>query len=193
SPPPVIYPLSLHDALPIYDRFICIEVESTVSSELRCAPAADPREFTVLAPRERDVEYQADHLGDRWVIRTNDAGASNFKLVTAPTDATSRAQWTDLVPHREDVYIEDYDLFDGFIAIGERSGGLERIRILRDGDEAFVAADEDAYSMGLDVNSEPDSEWLRYGYTSMTTPETTYEMNVRTGERRQLKQQPVPG
>src|SRR5690606_10720805 len=86
------------------DRFICIEVESTVSSELRYAPAADPREFTVLAPRERDVEYQADHLGDRWVIRTNDAGASNFKLVTAPTDATSRAQWTDLVPHREDVY-----------------------------------------------------------------------------------------
>jgi len=175
------------------DRFICIEVESTVSSELRYAPAADPREFTVLAPRERDVEYQADHLGDRWVIRTNDAGASNFKLVTAPTDATSRAQWTDLVPHRDDVYIEDYDLFDGFIAIGERSGGLERIRILREGGEAFVAADEDAYSMGLDVNSEPDSEWLRYGYTSMTTPETTYEMNVRTGERRQLKQQPVPG
>ncbi len=175
------------------DRFICIEVESTVSSELRCAPAADPREFTVLAPRERDVEYQADHLGGRWVIRTNDAGASNFKLVTAPTDATSRAQWTDLVPHRDDVYIEDYDLFDGFIAIGERSGGLERIRILRDGAEEFVKADEDAYSMGLDVNSEPDSEWLRYGYTSMTTPETTYEMNVRTGERRLLKQQPVPG
>ena len=175
------------------DRFICIEVESTVSSELRCAPAADPREFTVLAPRERDVEYQADHLGGRWVIRTNDAGASNFKLVTAPTDAASRAQWTDLVPHRDDVYIEDYDLFDGFIAIGERSGGLERIRILRDGTEEFVKADEDAYSMGLDVNSEPGTDWLRYGYTSMTTPETTYELNVRTGERRLLKQQPVPG
>src|SRR5690606_10164421 len=152
------------------DRFICIEVESTVSSELRCAPAADPREFTVLAPRERDVEYQADHLGGRWVIRTNDAGASNFKLVTAPTDAASRAQWTDLVPHRDDVYIEDYDLFGGFIAIGERSGGLERIRILRDGTEEFVKADEDAYSMGLDVNSEPGTDWLRYGYTSMTTP-----------------------
>jgi oligopeptidase B len=175
------------------DRFICIEVESTVSSELRYAPAADPREFTVLAPRARDVEYQADHLGGRWVIRTNDAGATNFKLATAPSGATSRGQWTDLVPHRADVYIEDYDLFDGFIAIGERSGGLERIRILRDGGEEFVAADEDAYSMGLDVNSEHDTDWLRYGYTSMTTPETTYELNVRTGERRLLKQQPVPG
>jgi oligopeptidase B len=180
------------------DRFLCISVESTVSSETRCAPAADPREFTVLAPRERDVEYEADHLGDRWVIRTNAPAADgtpapNFKLVTAPTDATSRAQWTDLVPHRDDVFIEDFDLFDGFIAIGERSGGLERIRLLKPGGEEYVAADEPAYSMGLDVNSEPDTPWLRYSYTSLTTPATTYEVNTATGERRLLKQQPVIG
>jgi len=80
------------------DRFICIGVESTVSSELRCAPAADPREFRVLAPRTRDVEYQADHLGDRWVIRTNDAGASNFKLVTAPTDARLKSMTRTRTP-----------------------------------------------------------------------------------------------
>ena len=176
------------------DRFICISVESTVSSEVRCAPAADPRELAVLAPRARDVEYQADHLGGRWVIRTNDAGATNFKLVTAPSDATSRRQWTDLVAHRDDVFIEDYALFDGFIAIGERSGGLERIRLLKEGaGEEYVGADESAYSMGLDVNSEPDTEWLRYGYTSLTTPQTTYELNTRTGERRLLKRQPVIG
>ncbi|HET7655912.1 MAG TPA: S9 family peptidase, partial [Luteimonas sp.] len=180
------------------DRFICISVGSTVSSEMRCAPAADPREFTVFAPRERDVEYQADHLGDRWVIRTNAPGAdgkpaANFKLATAPTDATSRAQWTDLVPHRDDVFIEDYDLFDTFIAIGERSDGLERIRLLKADGEEYVAADEPAYSMGLDVNSEPDTPWLRYSYTSLTTPATTYEVNTETGERRLLKQQPVIG
>jgi oligopeptidase B len=176
------------------DRYICISVESTVSSEVRCAPAADPREFAVLAPRARDVEYQADHLGGRWVIRTNDAGATNFKLVTAPSDAASRRQWTDLVAHRDDVFIEDYALFDGFIAIGERSGGLERIRLLKEGaGEEYVGADESAYSMGLDVNSEPDTEWLRYGYTSLTTPQTTYELNTRTGERRLLKRQPVIG
>src|SRR6476620_5319613 len=87
------------------DRFLCITMESTVSSELRYAPAADPSVFTVLAPRERDIEYQADHLHDRWVIRTN-ADALNFKVVTAPTQATSRAQWRDWVPHRDDVYIE---------------------------------------------------------------------------------------
>jgi oligopeptidase B len=189
------------------DRFICISVESTVSSEVRYAPAADPRAFTVLAPRERDVEYQADHLGDRWVIRTNAPGAdgaraTNFKLATAPTDATSRAQWREWVAHRDDVYIDGYELFDGFTAIAERSGGLERLRLLRTGDDVrggnasggtFVEADEPAYAMGLDVNAEPDTDWLRYSYTSLTTPATTYELDTRSGERRLLKRQPVIG
>ncbi|MDN5780625.1 MAG: S9 family peptidase [Luteimonas sp.] len=193
------------------DKYICINLGSTVSSELRCAPAADPAVFTVLAPREHDVEYDADHLGDRWVIRTNADGATNFKLVTAPDGSTSRKDWQDLVPHRDDVFIEDFDLFDGFTAIAERSGGLERIRLLKpklesphmdvrglakdshEYSEEHVKADEPAYSMGLDVNSEHDTPWLRYGYTSMTTPETTFELNVETGERRRLKQQPVLG
>lgn len=176
------------------ERFITIGVESTVSSELRYAPASDPRHFTVLAPRHRDLEYDADHHGGRWVIRTNAGGATNFKLVTAPSDATSTRQWQDWLAHDPQVFLEEYELFDGFTAVGERSGGLERVRILRaDGSQQYVSADEPAYSMGLSVNSEPDSPWLRYGYTSLTTPATTYELNVATGERRQLKQQAVPG
>ncbi|HZF97732.1 MAG TPA: S9 family peptidase [Pseudoxanthomonas sp.] len=175
------------------DRFICIGVESTVSSEMRCAPAADPSRFTVLAPRERDVEYSADHLDGRWVIRTN-WNAKNFRIVTAPTDATSRSQWKDWVEHSDKVYIEGFELFDGFTAISERSEGLERLRLVRaNGKEEYVKADEPAYSMGIDVNSEPATPWLRYSYTSMTTPATTYELNVETGERRTLKQQPVIG
>jgi oligopeptidase B len=175
------------------DKFICIGVESTVSSESRCAPAANPQEFVVLAPRERDVEYSADHLDGRWVIRTN-WNATNFKLMTAPSNATSREQWKDFVPHSDKVYIEGFELFDGFTAISERSEGLERIRLLRpDGKEEYVKADEPAYSMGLDVNSEHATPWLRYSYTSLTTPATTYEINTQTGERRQLKQQPVLG
>lgn len=176
------------------DRFIVIGLESTVSSETRYAPADDPRQFTVLAPRERDVEYDADHHGGRWVIRTNAGGATNFKLVTAPSDATSRAQWQDLLPHDPAVFIERFELFDGFTAVAERSNGLERIRLLRgDGRQDYVAADEPAYSMGLSANPEPDSVWLRYTYTSLTTPATTYELNTVTGERRLLKQQPVLG
>jgi oligopeptidase B len=181
------------------DKYICIDVGSTVMTELRCAPAANPDTFTVLAPRERDIEYHADHIGDHWVIRTNAPAADgtpakNFKLVTAPDDATSRSQWRDWVPARDDVFIQDFELFDGFTAISERSEGLERLRLLKAGaPDDYAKADEPAYSMGLDVNSEHDTPWLRYSYTSMTTPETIYEFNIDTGERRQLKQQPVIG
>lgn len=176
------------------DAFICIGVESTVSSELRCSPAADPGSFTVLAARERDVEYDADHYDGRWVIRTNADGATNFKIVTAPTDATSRAQWKDWIAHDPQVFIEDIELFKGFNVVAERSEGLERLRIIKaDGSEEHVKADETAYSMGLSANPEADTDWLRYSYTSLTTPAIVYELNTATGERRQLKQQPVPG
>ncbi|MCW4474217.1 S9 family peptidase [Xanthomonas sp. H13-6] len=176
------------------DRFITIGVESTVSSELRYTSAADPGAFAVLAPRARDVEYDADHYDGRWVIRTNADGAKNFKLVTAPTDATSRRQWKDWIVHDDKVLVEGFELFAGFTAVAERSDALERIRLVfADGREQHVQADEPAYSMGLSVNAEPDTDWLRYGYTSLTTPATTYELNVKTGERRQLKQQPVIG
>ncbi|WNH53492.1 S9 family peptidase [Stenotrophomonas oahuensis] len=176
------------------DRFLTIELDSTVSSETRFAPAADPQTFKVLAPRARDVEYSADHFGGRWVIRTNDAGAKNFKVVTAPTDSTARSQWTDWVAHDDSVLVEGFELFDTFSAIAERSNGLERIKLLfADGRQEYVKADEPAYSMGIAANPEPDSVWLRYAYDSMTTPTTTYELNTATGERRQLKQQPVLG
>ena len=176
------------------DKYITIGMSSTVSDELRYAPAADPREFKVLAPRTRDVEYDADHHGGRWVIRTNDGGAKNFKVVTAADGATSRKDWQDWIAHDPQVFIEDIELFDGHAAVAERSGGLERVRILKDGGTSeYVKADETAYSMGLDVNAEPDTDWLRYGYTSLAMPATTCELNVKTGERRELKRQPVPG
>ncbi|MEP6633655.1 MAG: S9 family peptidase [Luteimonas sp.] len=176
------------------DKFICIDVGSTVMTELRCAPAADPKTFTVFAPRARDVEYHADHLGDRWVIRTNADGAENFKLVTAPSDATSRSQWRDWIPARDDVFIEDFELFDGFTAVAERSQGLERLRLLKPGaQDDFVKADEPAYTMVLDVNSEPGTTKLRYSYASMTTPDTIYELDTANHERALLKQQPVIG
>ena len=181
------------------DRFITIGMHSTVSNEERYAPASDPSEFKVLAPRERDVEYDADHFDGRWVIRTNapDANgmsAKNFKIVTAADGSVSRTEWVDWIAHDPAVFIEGIELFDGYSAIDERSGGLERIRILHaDGRQEYVKADESAYSMGLEVNAEPGTDWLRYSYTSLTTPVITYEVNVRSGERRLLKQQPVLG
>ncbi|KRB11325.1 peptidase [Lysobacter sp. Root690] len=181
------------------DAYICINIHSTVSSEIRCAPAADPKEFFVLAPRQRDVEYDADHLAGRWVIRTNAPGADgkpapNFKLVTADDGARSIKEWKDWIAHRDDVFVEGFELFDGFTAVAERSNALERLRLIgKDGKEEFVKADEPAFSMGLSVNSEHDTPWLRYTYTSLTTPATTYELNTQTGERKLLKRQPVIG
>ncbi|TCT25191.1 S9 family peptidase [Thermomonas haemolytica] len=176
------------------ERFLLIHASSTVSDEVRYAPLEAPHALAVLAARERGLEYDADHHGGRWVIRTNADGATNFKLVTAADGATARSDWRDWVAHDPQVFIEGFELFADFTAIAERRGGLERLRLLHaDGREESVAADEPAYSMGLDVNSEPDSDWLRYGYTSLTTPATVYEVNVRTGERRLLKRQPVPG
>jgi len=177
------------------DRYICISVESTVSDEQRCAPAVRPTVFTVIAPREREFRYDADHLGNRWIIRTN-RNAKNYKLVTwADADIASGARgWRDLVPASDRVFIEGFKPFNGFVAIEQREGGNRMVRLLTDaGRSVPVRADEPAYRMGLSTNEEPDTPWVRYTYGSLVTPTTTFEVNARTGERRTLKVMPVPG
>lgn len=175
-------------------EYICIAVESTVSSEQRCTRAANPGEFAVIAPRERDIEYSADHFAGRWVITTN-WNAPNFRIMSATEDALGRRDsWQELVPHHPEVFIEGVELFEGFMAIDERSEALRRIRILKDdGSSSFVRSDEPAYTMALAINAMPDTPWVRYTYTSLTTPNTTYELHVETGERRMLKRDPVLG
>ncbi len=176
------------------ERYLLVHASSTVSDEVRYAPLQAPHALRVLCPRERGLEYDADHLGGRWVIRTNADGATNFKLVTATDEATTRAHWQPLAAHSEEVFIDDFALFTDFIAIAERAQAQQRLRILHaDGRSTLIAVDEPAYAIELAINSEPDTPWLRYTYTSLTTPATVYETNVHTGERRLLKRQPVPG
>ncbi|MFO7982647.1 MAG: S9 family peptidase [Desulfuromonadales bacterium] len=176
------------------EEYVCIYLESTVSNEQRCAASDDPAEFKLIAERERNFEYTADHLDGRWVIRTN-WNAPNFKLMSSPEGLwNEREKWTDLVPHDEDFLISDFALFDDFIAIGERIDGLANLRILSaEGESSYVAADESTYVMKLDRNPQPDTPWLRYVYSSLITPDTTYELNVSTGERRLIKEKPVLG
>lgn len=181
------------------DKYICVGVESTVSAEQSCAPAATPTQLKVIAPRERDVRYDADHIGSRWIFKTN-WQAPNYRLMMVADGAAngSRAAWRDLVPVKPDVFIEGFKPFDDFIAIEERSGGNKRLRTLTTagsnaGKSSFVSSDEPAYAMALSTNAEPATPWLRYTYGSLTTPATTYEINTMTGERRTLKVQPVPG
>ncbi len=177
------------------DKFVCIGVSSTVSDEQRCAPAATPTSFTIVARRAREFRYSADHIGNRWIIRTNKA-AKNYKLVTvADADlAKGTAAWRDLTPASDTVFIEGFRPFKGFVAIDQREGGNRMIRVLNDaGKSTAVTADEPAYRMSLDVNEETATPWVRYTYGSLVTPTTTYEVNAKTGERRVLKVAPVPG
>jgi oligopeptidase B len=177
------------------DKYICIGVQSTEMSEQRCAAAAAPTTWTVLSPRARTHLYQADHIGDHWLIRTN-WQAPNYRLAEiADRDAAKgKAAWKDVVATSPTVFIESFKPFDRFIAIEERAGGNKRLRMLAaNGKSEAVEADEPAYAMALATNEEPGSDWLRYTYDSLVTPETTYEVNARTGERRVLKVQPAPG
>ena len=176
------------------DKYVCIFLESTVSNEQRCTSAASPGEWTVLAPREREFRYEADHVGDRWIIRTN-ADAPNYKLATLSDAEASRgrAAWKDLVPHSSDAFIEAFKPFNSFIAIEERSGGNKRLRVLTNaGKSSFVNADEPAYEMALDDNRDVNASRVRYSYNSLTTPKVIYEVDAATGEREVLKRTPAP-
>jgi len=177
-------------------RYLYIYSQSTVSSEQRYADAADPKlEFRVILPRERDHEYQAEHFDGRWIIRTN-WKAPNFRLMEAPVGASAdRSKWRELLGHRDDAFVQDFSVFSDFLAIEERSGGLRKVRIRpwNGGKDYYLASEEPAYRAALGDNEEVDSGKVRYTYTSLTTPTTTYDYDVRTGERTLLKQEPVLG
>ncbi len=176
------------------DKYICIALQSTVSNEYRCTSAAKPGKWTVLAPRQRDFLYGADHVANRWIVRTN-WNAKNFKLMEVADADMSRGRdaWRDLVPQDPGVFIEDFKPFDSFIAIEERSGGNKRLRLLTNsGKSSFVSADEPAYTMALQDNPEVATTKLRYTYDSLTTPQIVYEVDVNTGERTVLKRTPAP-
>jgi oligopeptidase B len=178
------------------DKYLWIATQSTVSSETWFADASDPKlRFRVFLPRERDHEYQAEHANGRWIVRTN-WQAKNFRIVEVqPGDEGDRSKWQDVVAHRDDAFVDSFDVAKNFFTVEEHSGGLRKLRIhpWNGGKEVLVTADEPSYTMALDVNREFDSDKLRYTYTSMVTPRTTYEFDARTGEREMLKREPVLG
>jgi oligopeptidase B len=178
------------------DRFIYISVQSTVSSEVRYAAAGDPAlAFKVAVPRERDHEYQLADVGDRFVLRTN-WQARNFRIVEVPIGKVAdRSAWKDVIPHRADAFVENFETFDGHLAVNERSGGLSKLRVRgwQDGRDFLLDAADPAYTMEFGNNTESATTLLRYTYSSPTTPRTTYDYDMRSGERRELKRDPVLG
>lgn len=178
------------------NRYLWIQLESTLATEQWVADANDPAlAFRVLLPRERGHEYDATDLGERFILHTN-WQAPNFRIVEAPSARVAdRSLWRDVVAHRDDALIEDYQVFNEWLAIGERSQGLRQLRVRRwgDGTERVIAADEPTYTATLGDNREPESGTLRYTYTSLTTPTTVYDYDFATGARTLRKQDPVLG
>ena len=174
-------------------RYLVLSAGSKITSEIRILDAADPTgEFTVVRPRETGVEYSLEHAGDHFLILHN-AGALNFALARAPLDDPS--DWTPVIEHREDTRLLDVDAFKDHIAVYFRRDGLTGIRILpRDGREPYdIEFPEPLYDVALSANPEYETNRLRISYTSMITPPSVYDYDLRTGELILLKQKPVLG
>jgi oligopeptidase B len=177
------------------EAFIFMHMESTLSSEWRYARADDPElRFEIFLPEEADHEYDIEHLGEEFIVRSN-WQARNFRLARAPIGPGKRAEWIDVMGHRDDAYIEDFDVFNEFLAVSVRSGGLRKLCIhpLNGAAEFFIASDEAAYTTWMSINSELDTGIVRYAYSSLTTPATVYDYDTRTGTQVLLKRDPVLG
>ena len=166
-----------------------------IRSEFRYLRSDDPDgEFTLFHPRDGEHEYYVDHFGGHFYITTND-GAKNFRLMRCPVGDTSRSSWEEIIPHREDVLIEDVEIFHDFLVLEERRDGLVRLRIRpwSGGEEHYVEFEEPAYDVGLSINPSFDSTLLRLEYTSMTTPPTVYDYDMEGRVKKLLKRQRVLG
>jgi len=176
------------------DKYIIIGSYQTLSQEFRVLEADNPvGEFRVIQARERNLEYGIAHYGDRFYIRTN-LDAKNFRLMSTPENATSKDNWEEVIPHRKDVLLEGIDIFNDYLVLNERKNGITQLRIRPwEGTEHYIEFPEDAYVAYTSVNPEFDTDILRFGYTSLTTPSSTYDYNMKTKERELLKQQEVVG
>ncbi len=176
-------------------KYLIIGSESTLTSEYRFLDADNPDgEFKVIQPRIRGLEYSADHFDKDFYIRTN-LDALNFKLVKTPVSSTEKENWQEVIPHREDVYFSDYEIFRDFLVITERREGINQFRVIpwKNKDEYYISFDEEVYAVHRGVNHEFDSHLFRFNYSSLTTPGSVFEFDLNTGERVLLKQQEIPG
>ena len=185
------------------DRYVLCGLDSKVTSEVRILDADDPTgTFAVVEPRRQGVEYSIDHdRGDpvtgrpaRFLVVTND-DAEDFRLMEAPEDTPGRAHWTEVIGARDGVRLDAVDPFVGHLAVYEREGGETRIRVIEHttGTSTPVAQPESPSTVWGEANPEYDSTVLRYGYTSLATPRSVYDLDLVDGDLTLLKRQPVLG
>ncbi|MEU7695900.1 MULTISPECIES: S9 family peptidase [Microbispora] len=175
-------------------RYLVLASGSKITSEVRVLDAATPEgEFAVVRPRQTGVEYALEHAGDRFLVLHNDGGAVNFELATAPLD--DPGSWTPLIEHRDDTRLLDVDAFKDFVSVHFRRDGLTGVRILPgDGGEPYeISFPEPLYDVAPTGNAEFETSRLRLSYTSMVTPPSVYDYDLRSRELILLKQRVVLG
>ncbi|MGV8947215.1 MAG: S9 family peptidase [Lutibacter sp.] len=178
------------------EKYIIIGSYSTVSSEYRILEADNPTgEFRIFQKRERHHEYDIAHYNGDFYILTNKDKATNFKLMKTSEKGTSKENWVEVIPHREEVLLEDISIFKNFLVVEERTNGLNKIRIIRldHTEDFYLPFEEETYSAGVYNNPEFDTNIIRYGYNSMTTPSSVIDFNVDTKSKEIKKEQEVLG
>ncbi|MGB6866261.1 MAG: S9 family peptidase, partial [Candidatus Aminicenantaceae bacterium] len=176
-------------------KFLMIASVQTLSTEFKYLDADRPDgDFQIIQPRERDLEYRVDHFQDKFYILTN-WDAKNFRLMETPVDKTSKENWTEVIPHREDVLLQELEIFKNHLVLGERKDGLTQIHIIEwsDMSEHYLDFGEEAYVVYMSMNPDFDTDLLRYNYTSLTTPRSVFDYDMVSGEKKLLKQQEVVG
>ena len=177
-------------------KYIVIGSYNTLSTEYRFVDADAPNNsFKILQPREKNLEYSIVHYKDDFYILTNKDGAKNFKLMKTPVTKTQKENWVDVIPHRENTLLEDVSVFKDYLVLEERTNGLNKIRIKRwDGTkDYFLPINEETYSISVSSNPEFDTDILRYGYSSFTTPSSVIDFNMKDKSFEVLKEQEVLG
>ncbi len=178
------------------DDYIIIWNSSTLVSDYHILDANNPNgDFKQFIPRdEKAHEYSIAHFEDKFYIVTN-WDATNFRLMETPVNATGKENWKEVIAHREDVLLEGIELFNDYMVVDERKNGLSNLRIINqsNGDEHYLDFGEPAYNAYISVNAEFNTEVLRFGYTSMTTPNSTFDYNMSSREKTLMKQQEVVG
>ena len=177
-------------------KYIVIGSGSTLTTEYRILNSDDPDgKFAVFQKRVRGLEYSISHFGDSFYILTNKDKATNFKLMKTPENATTKENWTEVIPHRDDVLLEDIEIFSNYLVVEERSNGLNHIRIMPWSGEGeyYLPFGSETYSAGTTTNVDFDTEIVRYSYQSLATPASVIDFNMRTKEKEVKKEQQVLG
>lgn len=177
-------------------EYIFIASSSTESDEFRFIPSNDPfAEWVVIQPRTDDLEYSVEHYQDSFYIITNAGGATNFKLVKTAVRTPGIQYWENVVPHRENVLLEGFEIFKNYLVLEEREQGLLQIKIMdnQTGDSHYLPFSDPTYTAYIGLNLDFETHKLRYGYTSLTKPSSTFEYDMKDRTRALLKQQEVLG